>query len=113
MESSDPAQRVGTKKAGGENGQSDAFCADSYSLKKGSVVQMSKSEKLGGRLLNATSGLTSEDCLRRCCHTAHCTVAAYEAQVRLKTFFQQKKTMEDIAYDVQLSSLTFPFEATK
>lgn len=59
----------------------DGICLNHYSLKKGSVVQVSNSEKLGGRLLNATTGLTAEACLTRCCQLDPCTVAAFEQQV--------------------------------
>ncbi|GAU93665.1 hypothetical protein RvY_05567 [Ramazzottius varieornatus] len=55
-------------------------CLEYYNVKKGRVVQVSKSERLGGRMINATTGLSPAECLRRCCDTEHCTVTAYEHQ---------------------------------
>ena len=56
-------------------------CLGYYDFRKGNVVQVSKSEKLGGQMINATTGLSPLECLKQCCATEHCTTAAYERLV--------------------------------
>ncbi|OQV23164.1 hypothetical protein BV898_02898 [Hypsibius exemplaris] len=99
LQSSDPSPTHGGTKPSASS-YMDSVCPESYSLKKGSVVQVSKSEKLGGRLINATTGLTPEDCLKRCCHTARCTVAAYEQQGRLACYLFDCGDIDDFRCEV-------------
>ncbi|XP_055353366.1 uncharacterized protein LOC129599220 [Paramacrobiotus metropolitanus] len=106
-------RRVGPSK------DKDGICLDAFSLKKGSVVQVSKSEKLGGRLINATTGLTGSDCLKRCCQTEHCTVAAFEQQGRLACYLFNCGYLDDfrcelVPYsDYEVGILTVSREALK